>query len=133
MARVAGVGDRLIAGEDVGQAAHVAGALDVVLAAERVDAAAFNADVAAEHGQVGQGLDVVGAHGVLGDAHAVDDGGGLGLAVQAGRRRSIGRPGRRLICSTYSGVYLATTLSFRASKSSVRSVDVGLVVAGFPG
>ena len=50
-----GIGHRLIARKDVGQAAHVAGPLDVVLAPEGVDPAAFNPDVAAEHGQVGQG------------------------------------------------------------------------------
>ena len=50
-----GIGHRLITGKDVGQAAHVAGPLDVVLAPEGVDPAAFNPDVAAEHGQVGQG------------------------------------------------------------------------------
>ena len=79
-----GIGYRLITGKDVGQAAHVAGPLDVVLAPEGVDPAAFNPDVAAEHGQVGQGLDVVGADGVLGDAHGIDDGCGLGLAVEPG-------------------------------------------------
>ena len=117
---VVGVGDRLIPGEDVGQAAHIAGALDVVLAAQGVDAAAVDADIAAEHGQVGQGLDVVGAHGVLGNAHAVDDGAGLGPGDTSGPPPPLTSAGTPLIFSTYSGVYLAT-VSFRASKFSVRS------------
>ena len=58
-ARDGRVGDLLVAREDVGQGAHVAGPLDVVLAAQRVDARARAADVAGEHGQVGAGLDVV--------------------------------------------------------------------------
>ena len=78
------IGDHLVPGEDVGQAAHVAGALNIVLAPQGVDAAAQNAHIAGEHGQVGQGLDVVGAHGVLGNAHTVNNGGSLGLGIEPG-------------------------------------------------
>ena len=65
------VGHVLIGRVDIGQTAHVAGALDVVLTAQRIDAAAGLPHVAAEHRQIGQGLDIVGAGDVLGDAHAV--------------------------------------------------------------
>ena len=69
-----GVGDLLVAGQDVGQRAHVGGALDVVLAAQRVDAAAVGrADAAGQDGEVAQRPHAVGAVGVLGDAEAVDD------------------------------------------------------------
>ncbi len=41
--------------EDIGQRPHVAGALHVVLSAQRVDAAAFEAHVAQEHLEIGAG------------------------------------------------------------------------------
>ena len=53
--------DVLEAGQPVGQRAHVAAALDVVLAAERVDAGAVPPDVAGQQDQVDQGEDVVDA------------------------------------------------------------------------
>ena len=83
------VGDRLVGGEDVGQRPHVAGALDVVLSAQRIDAAALDADLAAEHGQVGAGLDVVRAGDVLRHPHGVEDGGLVCLGIQAGGRLQI--------------------------------------------
>ena len=73
------VGDLLVAGVDVREGSHVAGALDVVLAAKRVDAGSRFAQVAGEHHQVGGRFDVVDADGVLGDAHRVDERGNLGL------------------------------------------------------
>ena len=71
------VGDLLVTAEDVREATHVAGALHVVLAAERVHATAGLAQVAGEHHQVGGRFDVVDACGVLGDPHRVDEGGNL--------------------------------------------------------
>jgi len=65
------IGHLLIAGENIGQRAHVAGALNVVLAALRIDAAAFNADVAQKHLEIGAGHDIVHAADVLGDAQRV--------------------------------------------------------------
>ena len=118
--RLVRIGHRLIAGKHVGQAAHVAGPLDIVLAPEGIDPAAPDAHVAAEHGQVGQGFDVVRAGGVLGDAHGINDGGGFGRPRRVGRRWPGPRPGTPLSCSTYSGVYRAT-VSFSAAKFSVRS------------
>ena len=72
------VGDLLVAGVDVREGSHVAGALDVVLAAKRVDAGSRSAQVAGEHHQVRGRFDVVDAGGVLGDAHRVDERGDVG-------------------------------------------------------
>ena len=66
----------------VGLAAHVRRALDVVLAAQRIHAAAGLADVAGEQRQVDQRLDALGALHVLGHAEAVEDEGGARLAVE---------------------------------------------------
>ena len=64
-------GHCLITGKHIGQGAHVAGALDIVLAAQRVDTAHLHAHVAQKHLQVGGGHDVVPATGVLGDSQGV--------------------------------------------------------------
>ncbi len=79
-----GVGHLLIAGQAVGQRPHVTGALHVGLAPQRVDAAPFDADVAAQQLQVGDGPYVVVAGGVLSDPHGVVDGSALGGADEAG-------------------------------------------------
>ena len=47
------VGDVAVAGELVRERAHVAGALHVVLAAQRVHADALAADIAGRHGEIG--------------------------------------------------------------------------------
>ena len=49
-----GINDFLISGIHIRQPAHVTGALDVVLTAQRIDTTARDAQVAAKHGQVGQ-------------------------------------------------------------------------------
>ena len=67
------VGDMAVAGELVRERAHVAGALHVVLAAQRVHADAVAADVAGGHGEVGHAHDHGRALAVLGDAEAVVD------------------------------------------------------------
>ena len=74
------VGDVAVAGELVRERAHVAGALHVVLAAQRVHADAVAADVAGRHGEVGHAHDHGRALAVLGDAEAVID-----RAIAAGR------------------------------------------------
>ncbi len=61
---------------------HIAGALNVVLAPQRVDATAFDTDVSADHGQVGTGFDIIDTGGVLRDSHGVKDGGSFCLGVQ---------------------------------------------------
>lgn len=78
-----GVGHLLIAGQAVGQRPHVTGSLHVGLAPQRVDATPFDADVAAQQLQVGDGPHVVVAGGVLGDPHRVVDGSALGGADKA--------------------------------------------------
>ena len=63
----------LIAGENIGQRAHVAGALNVVLTAQRIDAAAFKADIAQKHLEIGAGHDVVHAADMFGNAQGVHE------------------------------------------------------------
>ncbi len=65
--------DVLEAGQAVRQRAHVAAALDVVLATERVDAAPVPADVAGEQHERDEGEDVVDGVVVLGDAERPAD------------------------------------------------------------
>ena len=74
----------LVSGVYVRQAAHVAGPLDVVLTPQGIDPPALDAQVAAKHGQIGQGLDVVRAGGVLGDAHAVQYVAARGTGIHPG-------------------------------------------------
>lgn len=78
-----GAGHLLIAGQAVGLRPHVTGTLHVGLAPQRVDATPFDADVAAQQLQVGDGPHVVVAGSVLGDPHRVVDGGALGAADKA--------------------------------------------------
>ena len=90
-----------VAGELVREGAHVAGALHVVLPAQRVDADALAADVAGDHGQVGHAHHHRRALGVLGDAEAVVDRGVAGRGVEPGGRAQLvgldaGRLGHRL-------------------------------------
>jgi hypothetical protein len=77
--------DVLEAGEPVRQGAHVAAALHVVLAAERVEAAAVPADVPGQERQVDQGQDVVDRVVVLGDAEGPADHGLVGACVRVGQ------------------------------------------------
>ncbi|MBW4052686.1 MAG: FAD-dependent oxidoreductase, partial [Proteobacteria bacterium] len=65
-------------------------ALHVGVAAQRADAGAFAADVAAQQQQVGQLLHVFGAMAMLGDAHAVAHDHALGLGVDQRRRLDLG-------------------------------------------
>ncbi len=60
--------DVLKAGELVGNGAHVAAALDIVLAAKRIETAAVAADVTGQQTQVDEGQDVVDGVVVLGDS-----------------------------------------------------------------
>ena len=82
--RVRLVGDVAVARVLVRERAHVARALHVVLAAQRVHADAFAADVAGRHGEVGHGHDHGRALAVLGDAEAVVDGRVAAGGEQAG-------------------------------------------------
>ena len=67
------VGDVAVARQLVRERAHVAGALHVVLAAQRVHADAGAADIAGRHGEVGDRHHRGRALAVLGDAEAVID------------------------------------------------------------
>ena len=89
------VGDVPVAGQLVRERAHVAGALHVVLAAQRVDADAVAADVAGGHGEVGHAHDHRRALAVLGDAEAVVDRRVGPGGVQPGGGAQVRRPGRR--------------------------------------
>ena len=68
--------------------AHVAGALDVVLAAQRVHADAGPADIAGRHGEVGDRHHRGRALAVLGDAEAVIDRARCRRWRRAARRRA---------------------------------------------
>ena len=73
-----GVLDRLVVGEEHRDQAGVGGALHVVLAAQRMQAGARPADLAADQRQRDQAARVVGAVGVLRHAHAPEDDRALG-------------------------------------------------------
>ena len=75
--RIGGIRHFEIAREDVEDAGHVGGALDVGVAAEGVDAASGAADVAEQELQDGRGADGLGGGAVLGESHRVEDGGCL--------------------------------------------------------
>ena len=92
----------------VGERAHVAAALDVVLAAQRVDAAAVPPDMAGEQHKRDQGKDVVDGVVVLGDAERPADHrarGAVASAWASSRMASAGTPVSR---SAYSSVYDST-------------------------
>ena len=89
------VGHVLIAGQLVGEGAHVTGALHVVLAAQRVHAHAFAAHVTGGHGQVGDAHDHGGALAVFGHPQAVVDGAVAVCGIGPGRfadQRPAGTP-----------------------------------------
>ena len=66
------------------EGAHVAGALHVVLAAQRIHADAVAADIAGGHGEVGHAHHHRRTLAVLGDAEAVVDGGIRRSGIEAG-------------------------------------------------
>ena len=92
-----------VAGELVREGPHVAGALHVVLPAQRVHADALAADVAGDHGQVGHAHHHRRALGVLGDAEAVVDRGVVGRRRRAGRPRAARRASMPVASAIASG------------------------------
>ncbi len=82
--------EAVVAGQGVHQNAEVGGALHVVVAAEDVGAAAGHADVAQRELQDAVGAGVVVAVGVLGAAHAPDDGARLVGCHRAGDAAQLG-------------------------------------------
>ena len=85
------VRDMPVAGELVREGAHVAGALHVVLTAQRIDAHAFAADVAGGHGEIGNAHHHGRTLAVLGDAEPVVDGAVAAGGIQARRCAHCGR------------------------------------------
>ena len=79
-----------IARQFVRERAHVAGALHVVLAAQRVHADADAADIAGGHGEVRHAHDHGGALAVLGDAQAIVEGRVAAGGVEPGRGAQVG-------------------------------------------
>ncbi|OQA20998.1 MAG: hypothetical protein BWY63_01415 [Chloroflexi bacterium ADurb.Bin360] len=80
----------LIAGVDVGQTAHIAGALNVVLPAQRTNAATGNAHIAQDGLQVRQRHHVEDAGRVLRDAHGPEHRARFASAHQARRLSNLG-------------------------------------------
>ncbi len=70
--------DLLVAGEEVGHGAEVAGALDVVVSAKRIGTGAGAHVVSGEEEKVGERGGGIGAAGVLGDAHGEEDADAVG-------------------------------------------------------
>ena len=83
------VGDMAIARELVREGAHVAGALDIVLAAQRIHADAAPADIAGRHREIGHAHDRRGALAVLGDAEPVIDRGVAAGGVEPRRGANV--------------------------------------------
>ena len=82
--------DGLEAGVVVGDGSAVACSLNVILAAHGVDAGAFFAEVSGEEGEVAEGLDVIDAADVLGDAEGVVDGAEICGAIPFGGLFDVG-------------------------------------------
>ena len=82
--------DVLVAGKEVGHGAEVAGALNVVVAAEGIGAGAFAHVVAGEEKEIGDGGGGVGPAAVLGDAHGPEDAGAVGLGDFVGDGFDVG-------------------------------------------
>ncbi len=74
----------LIAGISVRQGSHIAGSLHVVLAAQRIDAGIFEADMAGNQCQIGQIHNIGGACGVLCNTQGVVNTGFCCLSIHSG-------------------------------------------------
>jgi len=113
------------AGKRVGLAAHMRGALYVVLTAERVDTAAGLPEVAGEERQIDEQRDAISALDVLGDAEAVHDHRGRPRRIETRRtsnetgidaadlRGVLGRPGRQAVRERLEAV------DFRVNERSI--------------
>src|SRR5471032_1322590 len=123
------VGDVPVAGQLVGEGAHVAGALNVVLPTQRVHAHAFAADVARGHGQVGDAHDRRAALAVLGDAQAVVDRGVAAGSIQTGGGTDVGRGYAADLAKDFRRVFRAADEFAPAGEIAALAtgVDKGLV------
>ena len=99
------VGDVAVARELVRERAHVAGALHVVLAAQRIHADALAADVAGRHGEVRDAHDHGRALAVLGHAETVVDRAVAARWRRGARRRAPRLAGTPVIASIASGEF----------------------------
>ncbi len=122
------VADVAVAGQLVREAAHVAGALHVVLATQRVHAHALAADVADGHGQVGDAHDHGRALAVLGDAQAVVDGRIAAARRTGAPQRARASAGTPVTARTASGEF-----SGLATKSRHCGKALGLAALGHIG
>ena len=86
------IGDPLVPGVEDRRRTRVVGALNVVLASQRVEAGGAHPQVPGHQHEIGQGIDVVRAVGVLGDPEGVVDAGLAGRRV--GSRRTTDALGR---------------------------------------
>ncbi len=112
---------------DIGQGAHVAGALHIVLPAQGVHPAALEAHIAQKHLQVRAGEHVVHPAGVLGDAQSVHEHGRLVGRQKAGNVAMMSSAGTPEISDARSGGY-SITLALSSSKPWVQVFHVLLVV-----
>ncbi len=125
-----GVLHRLVVGEEHRDEPGVGGALHVVLAAQRMQAGAGAADLAGDQRQRDQAARIVGAVGVLRDAHAPEDDGAFRARIGArhvAQRLGVDAADRRHL--------LRREVLDVARRSWSKALDVGLhillVVAGF--
>jgi hypothetical protein len=116
----------VVAGQRIGVGADVGGALHVVVAAEDVGAAAALADVAQRQLQDARGAHHGVADGVLGLAHAPDDGAGAVLVQQVATFSTCASLTPQA-SSTLSGVHLARTSSLDLVHAVDAVIDVLLV------
>ena len=110
--------DVAVARQLVREGAHVAGALHVVLPAERVDADAFTPDVSRDHGQVGQTHDHRRALTVLGDAESVVDRRVGSSRVEARSRPKVSAGSIPVAAAVASGEFSSPTMKARYSSTS---------------
>ncbi len=115
------VGDVAIARQFVRERAHVAGALHIVLAAQRVHADAGTADIAGRHGEVGDRHDGGRALAVLGDAEAVIDRAIAAGGIEPGRAARSAPAGTPVSFSTASGLCCGSATKAAQSSNSDQS------------
>ena len=130
LARIVVVDDVLEAGQAVGDGAHVAAALHVVLAAQRVEAGAVAADVAGQQRQVDERQHVVDPVVVLGDAERPAQLGPVGAWRRRGPARGWPRRARRSRRSPRSSVHGSTEAAYSSKPVVPRSMKSRLCQPG---
>src|SRR5450830_613062 len=127
------VGNVPVTGQLVGEGAHVAGALHIVLPTQRIHAHAFAADIAGGHGQVGDAHDRGAALAMLGDAQAVVDLRIVAAGIEAGGGTDIGSGDAADKSQDFRRVFRAADKFAPASEivALAAGVDKGLVKQPF--